>query len=115
MSASLVYQPMFVHLRAWRRASSLTLHEVARRLGATHTTLLRYEKGELTVSAEVIRLLAEIYGCTPAELEVDPGERERGKRIHDAIELAKSLPPDLNERWLEIGRLLLGAREKDGS
>jgi len=106
---------MFEYLRSWRRASGLTLHDVARRLGTTHTTVLRYEKGQLTVSAGVIRLLAEIYGCTPAELEVDPKERQRGKRVNDAIQLAKSLPPHLNDRWLEIGRLLLDAEKKTGS
>lgn len=105
---------MFEHLRAWRRASSLTLQEVAGRLGTTHTTVLRYEKGEVKVPADTLRLLAEIYGCTPAELEVDPKDRDRGKRVHDAIQLAKSLPPELNERWLEIGRLLLEERKKAG-
>lgn len=105
---------MHEHLRAWRRASRLTLQEVARRLGTTHTTVLRYEKGEVKVPADTLRLLAEIYGCTPAELEVDPKDRDRGKRVHDAIQLAKSLPPELNERWLEIGRLLLEERKKAG-
>lgn len=66
----------------------------------------------MTVPSDVIRLLAEVYGCTAAELDVDPKEREKGKRIHDAIQLAKSMSPDLTDRWLEIGRLLLEERKK---
>jgi transcriptional regulator with XRE-family HTH domain len=89
---------MFPHLRAWRRAAGLTLHEVAQRLGTTHSTILRYEKGEFRLPVGAVQLLAEIYGCTPAELECDPKERKEGKRVHDAIELAKSLPPDLSKR-----------------
>ena len=103
---------MFPHLRAWRRAAGLTLHEVAQRLGTTHSTILRYEKGEFRLPVGAVQLLAEIYGCTPAELECEPGERKEGKRVHDAIELAKSLPPDLTDRWLEIGRILLGEPKK---
>ena len=35
-----------------------------------------------------------------------PGQREQGRRVHDAILLAKSLPAEVVDRWLEIGRLL---------
>lgn len=104
---------MWNHLRAWRRTSSRTLQEVARQLGTTHTTVLRYEKGHLKVPNDVIKQLAEIYGCTPAELEFDPKDRKVGKSIHDAINLAKSMPPEITERWLEIGRLLLGEQKKE--
>jgi hypothetical protein len=57
-------------------------------------------------SPEILAALAELYGCTPAELEVPPGQREQGRRVHDAILLAKSLPAEVVDRWLEIGRLL---------
>jgi hypothetical protein len=57
-------------------------------------------------SPEILAALAELYGSTPAELEVPPGQREQGRRVHDAILLAKSLPAEVVDRWLEIGRLL---------
>lgn len=95
--------------------AGLTLHEVAQRLGTTHSTILRYEKGEFRLPVGAVHLFAGIYGCTPSELECEPGERKEGKRVHDAIELAKSLPPDLTDKWLEVGRVLLNDRKKSGS
>ena len=64
--------------------------------------------------ADMIAALAELYGCTPAELEVDPAERHKGMRVHEAILLAKSLPEDAVDRWLEIGRLLKPEKRDDG-
>ena len=97
---------MWKNLRPWRKASGFTLQEVAERLGVTHSSILRYEKGAVKPSPEILTALAELYGCTPAELEVPPGQREQGRRVHDAILLAKSLPAEVVDRWLEIGRLL---------
>jgi transcriptional regulator with XRE-family HTH domain len=79
----LCYKECLSIFDAWRRASSLTLQEVAGRLGTTHTTVLRYEKGEVKVPNGTIRLLAEIYGCTPAELEVDPKDSIRTRSSSD--------------------------------
>ena len=97
---------MWQHLRAWRKLTGKTLVEVAKALGTTHSTVLRYERGEMKVPNEVIDQLAKLYGCVPAELQHDPAKREVGRRIHDAIELLHSLDPQAAERWLEIGRLL---------
>jgi transcriptional regulator with XRE-family HTH domain len=97
---------MWKNLRPWRKASGFTLQEVAERLGVTHSSILRYEKGAVKPSPEILTALAELYGCTPAELEVPSGKRQEGKRVHDAILLAKSLPGEVADRWLEIERLL---------
>jgi hypothetical protein len=53
-----------------------------------------------------------LYGCTPAELEVPPNQRQKGKRVHDAILLAKSLPEEMVDRWLEIGQLMAPPTDK---
>jgi transcriptional regulator with XRE-family HTH domain len=102
---------MAMHLRAWRRFRDLTLQQVAARLGISHTTLLRYEKGAVMPPDDAIRRLAQIYDCTPAELQVEPQQRRQGQRVHLAIELAQNLPPEIAERWIEIGRILM--KEKD--
>ncbi len=94
------------HLRAWRKNSGRTLQQVAAVLGTTHTTILRYERGDMKPTADMLRRLAEVYGCLPAELQYDPSERDRGRRMHEAIEILAALEPELAERWLEIGRLL---------
>jgi transcriptional regulator with XRE-family HTH domain len=106
---------MWKNLRPWRKAAGLTLQEVSGRLGTTHSSILRYEKGEVKPSPAVLAALAELYGCTPAELEVPPAQRKKGKRVHDAILLAKSLPDDVVDRWIEIGRLMApNADKKNG-
>jgi transcriptional regulator with XRE-family HTH domain len=90
----------------------MTLQQVAGSLDISHTTLLRYEKGLVVPSDDTVRRLAEIYGCTPAELELDPKDRRKGQRVHLAIELAKSLPPEFVDQWLEIGRLMIEKKDK---
>lgn len=97
---------MHKHLRAWRLQNRLTLVKVAETLGTTHSTLLRWEKGEISVPRKMVVRLAEIYGCTPAELEYNPVERARGQLVHAAIELAQSLPEDKAKAWLEAGRAM---------
>ncbi len=97
---------MATHLRAWRRFRGFTLQQVAARLSISHTTLLRYETGAVMPPDDAVKRLAQIYDCTPAELEVDPEQRRKGQRVHLAIELAKDLSPELAERWIQIGELL---------
>jgi len=97
---------MSKHLRAWRLEKRLTLVVVAEKLGTTHSTLLRWERGALSVPKKMVVRLAEIYGCSPAELEYDPTERARGQLVHMAIELAQSLPEEQARAWLEAGRMM---------
>ena len=94
------------HLCAWRKHTGHTLQDVANLLKKTHTTVLRYERGEMDPPAPVRIEIAKIFGCTPSELDYHPRDRERGQRLHQAMELAKTLEPELAERWLAIGRLL---------
>ena len=98
------------HLRAWRKKSGRTLQQVAVALGTTHTTILRYERGDMKPPADMLRRLAELYDCLPAELQYDPAERDKGRRMHEALEILATLDPELAERWLEIGRLLKPSR-----
>jgi transcriptional regulator with XRE-family HTH domain len=93
-------------LREWRKFSGKTLVEVAKILGTTHTTILRYERSEMKIPAEMVNALADLYRCVPAELQFAPADRETGRRIHEAIILLNDLDPDVATRWLEIGKLL---------
>lgn len=104
---------MSMHLRAWRRLAGLTLQQVAGVLSIAHTTLMRYEKGFVVPADDTVRRLAEIYGCTPAELQLDPKDRKKGQRVHLAIELAQNLPPEFVDRWLELGQLMIEKKDKD--
>lgn len=55
---------------------------------------------------DILVELAKLYGCTPVELQFEPSERERGRRLHEAMELVQELSPEAAQRWIEIGRLL---------
>ena len=55
---------------------------------------------------DVIEQLARLYECSSIELQFDPNERERGRRLQEAMEIVQEMDPDLAQRWLEIGRLL---------
>ena len=97
---------MWQHLRGWRKHSGWTLKRVACALGTTHTTILRYERGEMKLPPEILRELAQLYACKPSELQFDPKERDKGQRLHEALELLQDLEPEAEQRWLDIGRLL---------
>jgi len=97
---------MDTHLRAWRKYAGRTLVDVGEYLRTSHTTVLRYERGEMKVPADVIDRLAELYGCTPSELQFHPDKRNLGRNIHDAIKILEEMNPDIAERWLEVGRLM---------
>jgi transcriptional regulator with XRE-family HTH domain len=84
---------MWEHLRAWRRTLGQTLQSVASVIGVTHSTLLRYERGEIKVPPDVLRQLAQMYGCTPVELQFAPSDRQKGLRLHRAPELLQGNHP----------------------
>jgi len=75
-------------------------------LGTTHTTILRYERGDMKLPRNVLEELARLYQCKPTELQFDPADRKRGQLLHEAMELVQGMDPDIAQRWLEIGKLL---------
>jgi transcriptional regulator with XRE-family HTH domain len=105
---------MWQNLRAWRLFREKTLEGISAILGVSHSTLLRYERGNMKPPAAVLSQLAKIYECTLTELQLPPDQRDRGLRIHAAMGLAASLDPEAAEKWLEIGRLLNGAIRPEG-
>jgi transcriptional regulator with XRE-family HTH domain len=60
-------------LRAWRNHSGMSLEEVAPKVGITHGTLSRIERGAVPYNQDLLERLADLYGCEPAELLIqDP-------------------------------------------
>lgn len=55
-------------LRALRKERGWTLEQVAAKLGATHTTIARLEKGERRLDDKWLTRLATVYGCSKSEL-----------------------------------------------
>lgn len=78
-------RPMKTHpnfLRPWRKKMKLTQVALASRLGADHTTIGRYERGELGVDEKTFRRIADIYGISVAELSSDPSEQNKSQHMH---------------------------------
>ena len=84
------------HLRAWRKASGLTLEQAADRvarvsearadldayarpMSMTHATLSRIERGRLPYNQALLEILAEVYRTDRASLIMrDPPPTRRG-------------------------------------
>ncbi len=83
-------------LRTARIRAGLSLRQLARRAGTSHSTLAAYEAGRVTPSVET---LERIVGAAGYELEVDLLRRiepldgaARGRELLDALELAAQFP-----------------------
>lgn len=92
-------RPTFI--RAWRKHRHLTLENLAERVGITHASLSRIERGEQPYNQDLLDLLAEALMCDPADLLVrdpsdpegiwslweraKPGEREQAIRLLQVI------------------------------
>lgn len=72
------HQPPKHFIRAWRKSvPGLTLEKLADRVGTTHATLSRIERGKLPYSQPLLEALAEAIGTTPASLLMrDPSVKE---------------------------------------
>jgi transcriptional regulator with XRE-family HTH domain len=65
-------------LRAWRKAKSLTLEQLADAIGMSHQNLGRIERGLVPLGEEHHGRLARALGITPADLFRDPGDASGG-------------------------------------
>ena len=92
------------HLRAWRKASGLTLEQAADRvarvsearadldayarpMGMTHATLSRIERGRLPYNQALLEILAEVYRTDRASLIMrDPADPEGLWSIWEQLE-----------------------------
>lgn len=59
-------------LREWRKDAGLSLEELAFRVGSTTATLSRYERGQRSMTLDLLVQLAPHLGCKPADLLPDP-------------------------------------------
>ena len=99
--------PQYVHMkkkgrgpghfiREWRKDRDLTLEALADRVGTTHATLSRVERGKVPYSQPLLEALAEALGTTPASLimrdpsnpgiwdiweDIAPAEREQATKV----------------------------------
>lgn len=97
---------MHTHLRAWRKTKNLSLPAVAERLGVAHTTVGRWERGEVPLTTRDLEDLATIYGITRRQLEFSPTAAEMIAFLDRAQHIIEDMPAVDLERWLAIGESL---------
>lgn len=66
-------RPTFI--RAWRKHRALTLETLAERVGITHASLSRIERGEQPYNQDILDRIADALMCGPADLLIrDPSD-----------------------------------------
>jgi transcriptional regulator with XRE-family HTH domain len=93
-------RPTFI--RQWRKSKNLTLETVADRIGVSHATLSRIERGKQDYNQTLLELLAEEFGTDPVSLLIrNPTDPEGIWSVWDQAK------PGLRRQLAEIGRTLL--------
>ncbi|MGI9289107.1 MAG: helix-turn-helix transcriptional regulator [Pseudomonadales bacterium] len=83
-------------LRKARESADLTLRELARRAGTSHSTLAAYEAGHKTPSVDTMERIVRAAGFA-LDLEFSPRVRDdagydRGRELVEVLELAAAFP-----------------------
>lgn len=79
-----------------RQRAGLTLRELARRAGTSHSTLAAYEAGHKTPSVGTMERIVRAAGFA-LDLEISPRVRgeagyDRGRELTEVLELAAAFP-----------------------
>ena len=104
-------------LRQLRKAHRMTLEDVARHLGVSRATVLRYETGMITnIPSDKIEIMARLFNVSPAYLL---GWEENADRVNDlpSSEMIKKIimkmpPADYQMVWEAIDRNYKRLKEK---
>lgn len=80
-------------IREWRKAARLTQAELAERLQTTNQNLSRYERGERSLTVDLLVQIAPALGCRPADLLPD-GESVWDEQVHRLAEAFQRLSRD---------------------
>jgi transcriptional regulator with XRE-family HTH domain len=100
-----------LHLRAWREYRNLTLERIANRLDVKHSTVLRWEKGNVRLEPSQVAALAAIYECTSEELAFRPEDRAKGQLMHRLLETFRSLDAKDAADVVDIAERMPSARK----
>ena len=100
-------KPLWTHLRAWRSHLGLSQAEVGASLGKGHTTIGRWEKGEMKLSTTDLEALAKLYGVSVSQLQMPPEAAELVARMDRAQVILSGLTKEDLEYWIGMGERLL--------
>lgn len=97
-------------LRKWRLFRGLTLEQVGNMVGVGPQAVHKWEVGKSPVDLDTIKLLAQVYGISPAALLHDPDAGELVERMQRASEVLRSLPAEKADQWLGVGAAMAGPK-----
>ena len=100
---------MHKHLRAWRKASGLTLERLENIIGSKTNTISGWETGSRTVDLDDLKKLADAYGVHPAALLFSPPGGAGFESLRTADALIKNMDEDSAKLWFEMGKKLTRA------
>ncbi|GBR34995.1 helix-turn-helix transcriptional regulator [Gluconobacter sp. LMG 1744] len=94
------------HLRAWRKQVGLSQEQLGNKMDVAHTTVGRWERGEVPLTSDQFEHLARIFEVSPAELLVAPPDAASVRVLHETYEIVRNMSPETLRHWLEIGKKL---------
>lgn len=100
-------------IREWRRHRGLTLEQLAELVGSNNQTIGRYERGERSVTIDVLLQLAPALGCKPADLLPDP-ESILSDEERRLIRASAELSPEDRAVLLRIAQTLVAGSKENG-
>lgn len=100
--------PYQKHLAAWRIARDMTLEEAAEKLDVAHTTVSRWERGELPISSRRLVDLCRLYTVTPAQLLISPEEAQAEARLAEIRALLDGIDPEAYDHLKYVAARLKG-------
>jgi transcriptional regulator with XRE-family HTH domain len=98
--------PMHKYLKAWRDHRNMTQEHVANKLNVTHTTVGRWERGDVKLSVKRLQELSELYHASVTQLQMPPEVEELVGLLDRAQSIIAKLDPADRERWIGIGESL---------
>jgi transcriptional regulator with XRE-family HTH domain len=91
-------------LRKMREATGLSLRELARQIGETHTNVSYWERSGNLPRADLLRPIAKALGVTVEQLLGDEPKRAMptGGRLRQLFERASKLPRRQQEKLISV-------------
>jgi transcriptional regulator with XRE-family HTH domain len=93
-------------LRRWRLYRDLTLEQVGNMIGVGPQAVHKWETGKTPVELETLKLLARVYGTSPAGLLFDPEDPTISEQVRRAVEIMKALAPETRDLWIASGQAM---------
>lgn len=92
------------HLRAWRKLRGLTLEQVGEAMDVSHTSISRWEKGEMEITSKALVAFCRLYDVTPEMLLNPPSEAEMSRRLEEMRPLLEKMDDEAFNHVLYVAK-----------